>query len=191
LLLILTMLCSCFSLAGTFEKMELEKKTDYVWYQFTGTIEKSDLEVFKNLAEKHGNKLFMVITSAGGDFITGLSLGVVTIDKKVNVCVNKAYSAAGIWALGDKTRVYLDEKSELGIHLPYSVKPESKPELWMNLGCIYRDYLEIIFDLTIARDLMREMTDLRANYATDSMIVYTKAGKSVRKIEKPKPTETK
>lgn len=191
ILLILSLVfTNACAFAGTFEKIDFtaeQQKSlpkNSIYYSFTGSVEKSDEEVFKKLSKKHLKNLYLVIESNGGDFITGMLLGYEVLLNENHIIVDRAFSAAGMWALGDKKRVYLNDESELMLHLPYVLEADKQPELFMQLGCLTRDYLEEFFGLEEAKNLMSEMTKLRRENGINAGIIYNKKGKTIKtKIE--------
>lgn len=182
----LTLSCA-FAFAGTFEKLDFteeEQKSlpkNSVYYSYTGTVEKSDEEVFKKISEKYKKNLYVVIDSNGGEFISGLLMGYTTVINENHIIVEKAWSAAGMWAVADKKREYLNDESEIMLHLPYSTEKIEKPELFMQLGCLTRDYLQEFFGLEEAKNLMSKMNELRDKNGINAGIVFNKKGKFIRK----------
>jgi len=187
LLSIFLTLSYAFAFAGTFEKLDFteeEQKSlpkNSVYYSYTGTVEKSDEEVFKKISEKYKKNLYVVIDSNGGEFISGLLMGYTTVINENHIIVEKAWSAAGMWAVADKKREYLNDESEIMLHLPYSTEKIEKPELFMQLGCLTRDYLQEFFGLEEAKSLMSKMNELRDKNGINAGIVFNKKGKFIRK----------
>jgi len=187
LLSIFLTLSYAFAFAGTFEKLDFteeEQKSlpkNSVYYSYTGTVEKSDEEVFKKISEKYKKNLYVVIDSNGGEFISGLLMGYTTVINENHIIVEKAWSAAGMWAVADKKREYLNDESEIMLHLPYSTEKIEKPELFMQLGCLTRDYLQEFFGLEEAKNLMSKMNELRDKNGINAGIVFNKKGKFIRK----------
>jgi len=187
IILILALISAyAFASAGTFEKIDFtaeEQKSlpkNSIYYSFTGTVEESDKDAFEKLSKKHLKNLYVVINSTGGDFITGLLMGYQTMINENHIIVENAFSAAGMWALGDKKKVFLDDESQIILHLPYVLQPEKQPELFMQLGCLTRDYLEECFGLEEAKSLMSKMTTLRRENGINAGIVINKKGKTVK-----------
>jgi len=187
LLSIFLTLSYAFAFAGTFEKLDFteeEQKSlpkNSVYYSYTGTVEKSDEEVFKKISEKYKKNLYVVIDSNGGEFISGLLMGYTTVINENHIIVEKAWSAAGMWAVADKKREYMNDESEIMLHLPYSTEKIEKPELFMQLGCLTRDYLQEFFGLEEAKSLMSKMNELRDKNGINAGIVFNKKGKFIRK----------
>ena len=187
LLSIFLTLSYAFAFAGTFEKLDFteeEQKSlpkNSVYYSYTGTVEKSDEDVFKKISEKYKKNLYVVIDSNGGEFISGLLMGYTTVINENHIIVEKAWSAAGMWAVADKKREYLNDESEIMLHLPYSTEKIEKPELFMQLGCLTRDYLQEFFGLEEAKNLMSKMNELRDKNGINAGIVFNKKGKFIRK----------
>ena len=175
-----------YSFAGTFEKLDFtaqEQKSlpkNSIYYSYTGKVEASDKDVFEKLSKAHTKNLYVVIDSSGGEFITGLLMGYITAINENHIIVEKAYSSAGMWALGDKKRQFLNDESEIILHLPYTDKPEERPEVFMQLGCLTRDYLEEFFGLEEAKNLMSKMNSLRKEHGINAGIVFNKKGKSIK-----------
>jgi len=182
----LTLSCT-FAFAGTFEKLDFtdeQQKSlpkNSVYYSYTGTVEKLDEDVFKKISEKYKKNLYVVIDSNGGEFISGLLMGYTTVINENHIIVEKAWSAAGMWAVADKKREYLNDESEIMLHLPYSTEKIEKPELFMQLGCLTRDYLQEFFGLEEAKSLMSKMNELRDKNGINAGIVFNKKGKFIRK----------
>jgi serine/threonine protein phosphatase PrpC len=187
LLSIFLTLSFAFAFAGTFEKLDFtdeQQKSlpkNSVYYSYTGTVEKSDEDVFKKISEKYKKNLYVVIDSNGGEFISGLLMGYTTVINENHIIVEKAWSAAGMWAVADKKREYLNDESEIMLHLPYSTEKIEKPELFMQLGCLTRDYLQEFFGLEEAKSLMSKMNELRDKNGINAGIVFNKKGKFIRK----------
>lgn len=174
-----------FAEAGTFTKIDLPKQDlqkanleDATFFSYTGEIVNEDEDKFKQIIDKYKN-IYVIIDSNGGLFLTGIKLGSLTAIHNVHIIVDKAYSASGFWAYGDKSRIFLDEKeSELGLHLPYNEIDEN-PGDSMVLGATLYLYLHDICELDNALSFISELGDVRKQYGTHGMIVFTKKEKKI------------
>ena len=111
-------LLSSIGYAGTFTKVR-----DNV-YDYTGTVDFTDLPQLKKLVNAAGDTFIVVqVDSYGGYFTAGLELGRYVREKnsKIHMITKQSYSAAAFWVVGDRSYDYYDTDSFLWFHLPYYV----------------------------------------------------------------------
>ncbi|HLX53537.1 MAG TPA: hypothetical protein VKR58_06335 [Aquella sp.] len=169
LLLVMFSALFCNGICGTFTKITSHK------YLYAGIVEPLDLNSLIKLHELNKRKLEITITSPGGVYQTGLDLGLYTKANGIRIIVDKAFSAAGLWALGDRHVKFLSTDSIILLHLPYIMSEDystNQPELWMNegyeLGLYFTDIVG--WNKSKTRAVLTKLTELREEYGIHSGI---------------------
>lgn len=172
--------------AGTFTEIQHDKAKNIKAYAYTGTIEMKDVETYKHILSQPEYAMIFV-NSPGGQWVAGLELGYLTLKHRgdVTIVVDKAYSAAGMWAMADDDQTWVDEKSELGLHLPYVNKLQASAdnfsiseEDWMTVGHKMGKFFEhCLGDEDLAEGMMDKLSSIRASYGKQAMWMFNGAGK--------------
>jgi len=168
-----------WSQAGEFTLVKTDTDKKVKIYTYTGEIVKSDVDAYKELL-KQTDHIVVGIESPGGNFLTGIELGRETMKSqgKVTLVVVHAYSAAGLWAMGDKGAQFLNDESEIGLHLPYMPKDPLTDGQAMFLGFKMGEYLnEVLPSEEIATNMMADLAEIRDSHPKTAMRVWGKAGK--------------
>lgn len=167
------MAVACVSQAGTFKEVVSEKIPEgHKLYMYEGEIKDVDVPAYEKLI-KQDEHITIVINSLGGNFIAGVDLGRMTMKYRdeVTLVVDKAYSAAATWALGDDDMAWLNEKSELGLHMPFLVGQDAGAGLDQNLGYIFGRYLEDVFGEETGPKILMRLGEIRSQYGKFAMLV--------------------
>lgn len=171
------------SQAGQFEKIDTLKDGTNV-YAYTGSMELEDAKTYKQILDRDRHSV-IVINSPGGQFVAGLEMGQMTMerDSEVTLIVDMAYSAAGMWALADDKITFLAEESELGLHLPFradaetgaEAKKEAQPSLdgeQMFIGYAMGHFLQERFGANAAFAIMNDLAKIRDEFGTQGFLVF-------------------
>lgn len=160
--------------AGDFTELKLEDKSLPKSYAFTGEIVPGDSQKLEQLATSN-SQLIVVISSPGGNFIEGIKLGAVTqkYNSKLNIYIDQAFSAAGLWAIADDHPKFLSDDSILGLHMAFNPNGLVDPGDEQLSGFIMGRYLEdVLGGIQPAMELMGKMAEAR-KYGTQAMVVLT------------------
>ncbi len=162
-----------FASAGTFTRLDDIEKADA--YVFKGVIEKGDARKFERLfdTEKH---VIVVINSPGGNAMEGLELGRIAIrhQKDVTLVADRAYSAAGMWWLGDDDGTFLRDESEVGWHLPYMRNKRMPEGVAQLIGYEFGKYLTEAVGTKAADAFMNDLAEIQDRYGKNALRTYRK-----------------
>lgn len=167
-------LLTATSFAGTFRDISSDKTAKGErWISYTGEVEKKDVAVYESLL-KGEDQVILVINSPGGDFESGVKLGKLTrkYRDEVTIYVDKAYSAAALWTIGDDNYDWLDEEAELGLHLPYIYGKEAGAGTDQTIGYIMGRYLEDVFGEDSAALLLSTLGTIRNEFGKFAMLCF-------------------
>ncbi len=171
---IVATICAAASFAGTFRDIPSdETAAGERWISYTGEVEQKDVATYESLL-KGEDQIILVINSPGGDFLTGIKLGKLTRNYRdeVTIYVDKAYSAAALWTIGDDNYDWLTEDAELGFHLPYIYGKDAKSGTEQNVGYIMGRYLEDVFGEDDATQFLAALGQIRDQYGKFAMLCF-------------------
>ncbi len=166
--------------AGTFTPIKQDANPNVDAYVFSGQMVESDVQTYAAIIGR-GRHAVIVIDSGGGNFLTGIAMGRLTMKYRdmVTLVVDKAYSAAALWALGDDSMAWLEETSELGFHLPYVYGQELPAGYEQVAGAMMQDYLRDVFgNGDTAIGFMARLAQLRKAEGKFALITMDKFGKT-------------
>lgn len=161
--------------AGTFKDISTpETPANEKWIAYEGQIVDADVPVYEKLLQRE-ETIVLIMKSGGGSFAAGVRLGRLTMKYRdeVEIIVDKAYSAAALWTIGDDNYKFLDDKSELGFHLPYIYGSALDAGTEQQIGYICGRYLEDALGENTAMNLMQVMGEIRREYGKMALIVMS------------------
>ncbi|MBS1704242.1 MAG: hypothetical protein JST40_00095 [Armatimonadetes bacterium] len=157
------------SLGATDEGIEM--------YKYSGEMKLDDAKEYAKLLDKPEH-IGILIDSPGGQFVAGLVMGELTAKfrDEVTLVVDHAYSAAGLWALADDDMIFLNDKSELGLHLPYAYGEVMTEAQAQRIGHLMGKYLDDRMGDEAGEAIMEKLADIRDQYGKFAMLVINGAG---------------
>ncbi|MBL8069360.1 MAG: hypothetical protein JNM28_13005 [Armatimonadetes bacterium] len=167
-------LAATAAFAGTFKDISNEDTPDGErWIQYTGTVANSDLKTYEKLL-RGDETIVLVMSSGGGDFYAGIALGKMTRKYRdmVQILVDKAYSAAALWTLGDDDYDWLDDDAELGFHLPYIYAQNATAGTDQKIGYAMGRYLEDVMGRDEADTFMDVLGQIRDEHGKFAMLCF-------------------
>ena len=172
----LTMAMATTAQAGTFTQLKVYDNAE-AWL-FEGEIVEGDAKAFANLLARDPH-IILVIDSPGGSALEGFALGRLTMKYRdeVTLVAQRAYSAAGMWWLGDDEPQFLDDKSEVGWHLSYLFGERMDESSAQLLGHLTGKYLSDALDEDTAEALMIDLATIQAEYGKFALRTLRKDGK--------------
>ncbi|MCU0317556.1 MAG: hypothetical protein MUC92_13300 [Fimbriimonadaceae bacterium] len=167
------------SQAGTFRQIE-SPSPRVAAYVYSGTVAQGDERAYGQLLSRH-EELIIVIDSPGGNLLAGIQMGQLTRqnDQRVTLVAKQAYSAAGMFWLGDSQPKFLDEESEVGLHLAFSDDPKVNDAFDQTVGYMIGKYFEqMLGDADVAFKLMERLSVMRYDHGRNAMLILTADGKT-------------